>query len=251
MKLISPMGRFVTRKKIKDEDGNIVEDSSLVQVEESDTNPRLEPCGGFPRGRVHFDAQPGSKAMISWKTKFPDVKGNCTLKLGSKSDSGSFTTLLPVDGSGNKNKGKFPCGRESSSQEYKIIKFPANTTCDSCTLQLVWDTKAAGKLNMCADISILSGDKIKDCSGQCSNGGICLNGECECRKGFQGKFCEVVEYIPDKTNYTMYLKYFLFFIIMVLIIIGLLFGGYLLFKHADKLRNQAKIQEEEEARPLT
>jgi len=33
MKMTSPMGRFITRKKIKDEDGNIVEDDSLVQVD--------------------------------------------------------------------------------------------------------------------------------------------------------------------------------------------------------------------------
>lgn len=38
----------------------------------------------------------------------------------------------------------------------------------------------------------------------------------------------------------MYLKYFLFFIIMVLVIVGLLFGGYLLFKHADGIRDRLK-----------
>jgi len=80
-----------------------------------------------------------------------------------------------------------------------------------------------------------------DCGGQCSNGGTCLNGECNCRKSFSGKFCEIVEYIPDKTNYTMYLKYFLFFIIMILIIIALFFGAYILHKNADKIK--AKLAE--------
>jgi len=79
-----------------------------------------------------------------------------------------------------------------------------------------------------------------DCGGQCSNGGTCLNGECNCRKSFSGKFCEIVEYIPDKTNYTMYLKYFLFFIIMILIIIALFFGAYILHKNADKLKEKYK-----------
>ena len=68
------------------------------------------------------------------------------------------------------------------------------------------------------------------------NGGVCLNGGCECRKGFSGNFCQILEYVPDKTNYPLYLKYFLFFIIMVLTIIAFLFGGYLLFKNADKIR---------------
>ena len=114
MSLISPMGRYITRKKIKDEDGNIIQDDSLEVVSESDTNPHLEPCGGFPRGRVHFDAEPGSRGMISWKTKYPDVNGNCTVRLGNKGDVGSFTTLFPLDNSGRKTKGKFPCGREAS-----------------------------------------------------------------------------------------------------------------------------------------
>lgn len=90
---------------------------------------------------------------------------------------------------------------------------------------------------MCADIELLNG-QVLDCGGQCSNGGTCLNGECNCRKSFSGKFCEIVEYIPDKTNYTMYLKYFLFFIIMILIIIALLFGAYILHKNADRIKEK-------------
>jgi hypothetical protein len=30
---------------------------------------------------------------------------------------------------------------------------------------------------MCADIQLLNG-KIEDCSGQCMNGGVCINGVC-------------------------------------------------------------------------
>ena len=103
---------------------------------------------------------------------------------------------------------------------------------------------------MCADIEILSG-KIEDCSGQCTNGATCMNGECQCRKGFSGTFCEIVEYTPQSTNYTLYLKYFLFFIVMVLIIIGLLFGAYLMFKNADKIRERAAaMMPKREARPV-
>ena len=84
---------------------------------------------------------------------------------------------------------------------------------------------------MCADIELMSG-KIEDCSGQCMNGGVCLNGKCSCRKGFTGDYCQVVEYVPAKTNYTKYLKIFLLYVIMILVIIALLVGAYFLFKAA-------------------
>lgn len=46
---------------------------------------------------------------------------------------------------------------------------------------------------MCADIEILGGD-IEDCSGQCMNGGMCVNGGCQCRKGYTGNFCQIREF---------------------------------------------------------
>jgi len=33
MSMISPMGRYVTHKKIKDEEGNVIEDDSLEVVD--------------------------------------------------------------------------------------------------------------------------------------------------------------------------------------------------------------------------
>mmetsp|Transcript_32936 Transcript_32936/g.50366 ORF Transcript_32936/g.50366 Transcript_32936/m.50366 type:complete len:124 (+) Transcript_32936:642-1013(+) len=92
---------------------------------------------------------------------------------------------------------------------------------------------------MCSDIQVLNG-KIEDCSGQCMHGGVCMNGECDCRKGFEGKFCQIVEAIPDKTNYALYLRYFLLFIVMILCIILLLIGSYLIYK---------KIKEYIDSRP--
>ena len=107
---------------------------------------------------------------------------------------------------------------------------------------MVWETKAVGKMYMCADIEITNGVNSKeDCSGQCMNGGQCLNGKCVCRKGFEGTFCNVVQYVPDKTNYTKMLKYLLLFIIMVLIIIGLIFVAHLLFKNAERIRERLEL----------
>jgi hypothetical protein len=123
--------------------------------------------------------------------------------------------------------------------EGKEVRFPKNVTCDACFIQLIWATKNTGKQFHCADIEILGGD-IEDCSGQCMNGGMCVNGGCQCRKGYTGNFCQIKEFVPDNTNYAKYLKYFLFFIVMVLIIIALLFGAWLLFKNAGKIMGSTK-----------
>ena len=45
-----------------------------------------------------------------------------------------------------------------------MIKLPNNLTCDDCTLQIEWETKAAGLQYMCSDIEILGGS-IEDCAG--------------------------------------------------------------------------------------
>lgn len=164
----------------------------------------------------------------------------------------NFEVLYSKDENQVLTKGKFPCGRESSPLEGKEVQLPKNFSCDSCVIKLQFDTKSSGTLNYCSDIEILSG-KIEDCSGQCVNGGMCMNGNCQCRKGYQGKFCEIVEYVPVQTNYTLYLKYFLFFIVMLLAIVALLAGAYLLFQNASKIRDmmsnlvpQRRVEEEQD-----
>ena len=113
--------------------------------------------------------------------------------------------------------------------EGKEVHFPKNFSCDSCTLQIEWETKQGGRQYMCSDIQILNG-KIEDCSGQCMHGGVCMNGQCDCRQGFSGKFCEVVDVVPDKTNYVLLLKYFLLFIVMILMIVIFIVLSMFIFK---------------------
>lgn len=67
-----------------------------------------------------------------------------------------------------------------------------------------------------------------------------MNGQCQCRKGYSGLFCEVIETVPSKTNYAQYLKFFLFFIIVTIVILGLLVGAYCLFKQAKKIAEQRR-----------
>ena len=130
--MVSPMQRYVSHIKAKDSDGNEIEVDD--DEDKPDLNPKLQPCGGFKAGRVHFDAEVSTKIFVAWKTVHPDVLGNCTIRLGSGVNQGAFNVIQPVDGSGKKTKGKFPCGREEKSYDGKLIKLPFNLTCDDCTL---------------------------------------------------------------------------------------------------------------------
>jgi hypothetical protein len=133
MKLMSPMQRYISKVKVKDEDGNIIDNGDIDDQIEN-LNPHMQPCGGTLRGRSHLMSDVGSKHTVTWKTIHPDPQGNCTIRLGSKGEDKNMVTLYPLDGSGKKTKGKFPCGRETSSAEGKLIKFPNDVVCDSCVI---------------------------------------------------------------------------------------------------------------------
>ena len=34
------------------------------------------------------------------------------------------------------------------------------------------------------------GTASTSCSGKCQNGGVCVSGECHCRTGFEGSYCQ-------------------------------------------------------------
>ena len=103
MRLISPIPRRPSTIKAKDSDGNYLDDTSKYEAyKESEMNPLLQPCGGTKAGRVHFDAEQGSKAYISWRTIHPDDLGNCSLKLAEGIDDKEYDILYPLDGSGSK-----------------------------------------------------------------------------------------------------------------------------------------------------
>jgi hypothetical protein len=123
-----------------------------------------QPCGGTARGNVHFMATPGSRNFIAWKIVHPSPKGNCTIRLGQGPDEGDFKVIFPLDKSANK-KGSFPCGREESGLEGKEVMFPANFTCDACTLQWEWTTEL-GQMHICSDILIID-KEIEECAGKC------------------------------------------------------------------------------------
>ena len=98
-----------------------------------------QPCGGSQRASVHYVSTPGSRNFISWKILHPSQNGTCILRIGQGADEDTFKVLFPLDKSANK-KGAFPCGREETAVDGKEFIFPANFTCDSCTIQWEWTT---------------------------------------------------------------------------------------------------------------
>lgn len=89
----------------------------------------------------------------------------CTIRLGEDPKDDWFDILYPLDGTGTKaSKGAFPCGKKTNAGNGKEFKLPRNITCDSCILQMEFNSKAGGKQYMCSDIEILYG-QIEDCSG--------------------------------------------------------------------------------------
>jgi hypothetical protein len=105
------------------------------------TGVNNQPCGGIPKGHVHYLAKPNSRNYIEWKVLHPSKTGNCTVRLGQGLDEDDFTVLFPRDGSADKKTGSFPCGREITAYEGKEFRFPKDFTCDECTLQWEWETE--------------------------------------------------------------------------------------------------------------
>jgi len=62
MKIVSPMQRYYSRVVPKDADGNEIDDAGRYEpYTDADLNPALFPCGGAKAGRIHLDAEMGSK----------------------------------------------------------------------------------------------------------------------------------------------------------------------------------------------
>lgn len=147
-------------------------------------------------------------------------------------------TLKPLEGEKSTN-GFFACGREQSNYDGMLVKLPKNYSCDACVLQVEWKTKALGSIFMCADIQVLDG-QVEDCSGQCTNGAVCMNGHCQCKKGYTGKFCEIQTYTPPKTDYNQYLRYLLMFILCAIAILVFVIGGRFLFTKSMELQESIR-----------
>ena len=84
---------------------------------------------------------------MQWSVVQPSTNGNCTIRVGPGRILGSLgvsaekdVILSPLDGSGDSETGSFICGRQMTKFEAKEVRLPADMSCDSCVLQIVWNT---------------------------------------------------------------------------------------------------------------
>lgn len=110
------MQRYTSHIKNTLEDQPQEEESNATST---DKNARVGPCGGYPKGKVFFDAEVDSKIMVAWKVLHPDSEGNCTIRLGAGESEADFRVLRPLDV--KDMKGKFECGRSQSNYDGKIV----------------------------------------------------------------------------------------------------------------------------------
>jgi hypothetical protein len=170
------------------------------------------PCGGTAKGRAHVLSEPGSLNPVSWQIVTP-AAGLCSVRLLLGTDFAPEHTLVPSDNSTD-DMGWFPCG-DAAGLFTKDFQFPEGLTCDSCTLQWVWQNKVA-TYYQCVDLEITVGVDSA-CYGKCKNGGFCSEGLCLCPGDWRGTFCE----LDNSTSDVHILGLFVTFMLLSLIV-GLL-----------------------------
>lgn len=134
--------------------------SPIVRRKTQGSLVNQSPCGGIQKGHTHYLTKPGGRLLVQWNVIQPSANGNCTIKIGPGKNLGSLgvnpekdVALAPLDGTGDSENGSFSCGRVMTKFEAKEVRLPTNLSCDSCVLQIVWNTEN-GDIYQCADIMI-------------------------------------------------------------------------------------------------
>ena len=134
-----------------------------------------------------------------------------------------FITLKPLDGSSDES-GAFKCNRRAGEHDTKIVEFPADFSCDRCTLQFQWIIENITYYS-CADITVIN-ENVRKCAGKCQNDGVCSNGVCVCVEPYQGEYCQYESKEEAERSYKWV------WILLLLLLLGMAGGaGYMYYKN--------------------
>lgn len=75
-------------------------------------------------------------------------------------------------------------------------------------------------MHFCSDLQIID-KEIEECAGKCQNGGVCQNGDCKCRKGYSGSYCQYKDVDSSPILY-----YMMVFLVIIVAIAGLFYGAF-------------------------
>jgi hypothetical protein len=88
--------------------------------------------------------------------------------------------------------------------------------------------------------------EVEECAGKCQGGGICMNGECRCRKGTSGAYCQYRD--NDGPGFIIMFLYFAVFTLVAALIAGLFYGAYVYLKKiVRQLSCQKMIRKQKES----
>ena len=95
---------------------------------------------------------------------------------------------------------------------------------------------------MCADVQVIERE-VEECVGKCQGGGVCMNGECRCRKGYSGAFCQYKD--NEGTSLGTVFFYFAVFLFVIVLIAALFYGAVRIIRYIDEQRLRIAEQDRE------
>ena len=167
-----------------------------------------------------------------------------------KANSKLFKTMIPVSVNTSDSKGAFKCGTIKSNETSNLTEFlkesmnfmvPTNITWRKCVLEFSVNTDS-GNYSQCADILIESRTTLQSmCETSCSKTkGKCVNGECQCFKGYHGKYCQYTSHSKKTStqDYSDTIQILFIIILLVLVILGGSVGLYYWRQSKEELKQE-------------
>ena len=154
----------------------------------------------------------------------PDESGMCILKLAHSIDTTDDNIVLYPLNVNYFNDGSFICGEKKGLEDI-LFQIPEDYDCNKCIVMLNWRGY----------------NKNMTCDGTCQNNGICYNGECVCKTGFYGDYCEE-KGTPNGWNALLWP-------LLIALIIGGIYGTYMLYLYYKKINENSLLSQNNNRAP--